>query len=55
MTMAPWVVPFRCPLVALSGQPAPMNVRFEANNGHDAGVTRCLLMNSGTKCRSGPR
>jgi len=21
-----------------------MNVRFEANNGHDADVTRCLLM-----------
>ena len=28
---APWVVPFRCPLVALSGRAnALMNVRFEA-------------------------
>ena len=25
-------------------QTALMNVRFEGNNGHDAGVTRCLLM-----------
>ena len=25
-------------------QSALMNVRFEANNGHDADVTRCLLM-----------
>ena len=25
-------------------QTALMNVRFERNNGHDADVTRCLLM-----------
>lgn len=25
-------------------QTALMNVRFEGNNGHDADVTRCLLM-----------
>ena len=25
-------------------QNAPMNVRFEGNNEHDADVTRCLLM-----------
>jgi hypothetical protein len=25
-------------------QTAPMNVRFEGNNGHDADVARCLLM-----------
>jgi len=32
-------------LVALSGRAnALMNVRFEGNNGHDADVTRCLLM-----------
>ena len=31
-------------------QPALMNVRFEGKNGHDADVTRCLLMT-----QSGPR
>ena len=25
-------------------QPSLTNVRFEGNNGHDADVTRCLLM-----------
>jgi len=27
-----------------------MNVRFERNNGHDADVTRCLLMTHSGHC-----
>jgi hypothetical protein len=30
-------------------QTALMNVRFEGNNGHDADVTRCLLVNHSGK------
>ena len=33
-------------------QTALMNVHFEANNGHDGDVTRCLLM---TQSRNGAR
>jgi hypothetical protein len=31
-------------------QTALMNVRFEGNNGHDADVTRCLLMTQSGHC-----
>jgi len=31
-------------------QTALMNVRFEGNNGHDAYVTRCLLMTQNRHC-----
>ncbi len=31
-------------------QTALMNVRFEGNNGHDADVTRCLLMTHSGHC-----
>jgi len=32
-------------------QTALMNVRFEGNNGHDADVTRCLLMTHSGHCQ----
>jgi hypothetical protein len=35
-------------------QTAPMNVPFEGNNGHDADVTRCLLMTQSRHARSTP-
>ena len=33
-------------------QTALMNVRFEGNNGHDADVTRCLLLTQSGHCLS---
>jgi hypothetical protein len=35
-------------------QTALMNVSFEGNNGHDADVTRCLLMTHSGHCRAHP-
>ena len=34
---------------------ALMNVRFEGNNGHDADVTRCLLLTQSGRCAGGLR